>query len=58
MLAALSRSAEMLIATRALLGLAGATLTPSALSLIRNMFQVDRERTFAINVWMTGSGSR
>ena len=29
---------EMLIATRALLGIAGATLAPSTLSLIRNMF--------------------
>src|SRR5215212_4627272 len=37
-LAAFSRSAEMLIATRALLGIAGATLAPSTLSLIRNMF--------------------
>lgn len=53
-LAAFSTSAEMLIATRALLGIAGATLMPSTLSLIRNMFQVDRERTFAITVWMTG----
>ena len=37
-LAAFSTSAEMLIATRALLGIAGATLAPSTLSLIRNMF--------------------
>src|SRR5690606_21814970 len=53
-LAAFSTTAGMLIATRALLGVAGATLMPSTLSLIRNMFQVDRERTFAITVWMTG----
>lgn len=53
-LAAFSTSAAMLIATRALLGVAGATLMPSTLSLIRNMFQVDRERTFAITIWMTG----
>ena len=52
-LAAFSTSAEMLIATRALLGVAGATLMPSTLSLIRNMFQVDRERTFAITLWIT-----
>src|SRR5512145_1330954 len=45
-LAALSTSAEMLIATRALLGIAGATLAPSTLSLIRNMFGDPRERTF------------
>src|SRR5688500_12967361 len=37
-LAAFSRSAEMLIATRALLGVAGATVAPSTMSLIRNMF--------------------
>jgi DHA2 family multidrug resistance protein-like MFS transporter len=52
--AAFSTSAQMLILTRALLGIAGATLMPSTLSLIRNMFQVDRERTFAITIWITG----
>jgi DHA2 family multidrug resistance protein-like MFS transporter len=36
-LAAFSTSANMLIATRALLGVAGATLAPSTLSLIRNV---------------------
>src|SRR5512145_2618073 len=52
-LAAFSTSAEMLIATRALLGLAGATLAPSTLSLIRNMFLDPHQRTFAIGVWVT-----
>ena len=52
-LAAFSNSAEMLIATRALLGIAGATLAPSTLSLIRNMFHDPRQRTFAIGVWIT-----
>ena len=52
-LAAFSTSAEMLIVTRALLGLAGATLAPSTLSLIRNMFLDPGERTFAIGVWVT-----
>ncbi len=51
-LAAFSTSAEMLIATRALLGLAGATLAPSTLSLIRNMFLDDHQRTVAIGVWV------
>ena len=51
--AAFSRSAEMLIATRALLGVAGATLAPSTLSLIRNMFHDPQQRTFAIGVWVT-----
>jgi DHA2 family multidrug resistance protein-like MFS transporter len=52
-IAAFSNSAEMLIATRALLGLAGATLAPSTLSLIRNMFLDPGQRTFAIGVWVT-----
>jgi MFS transporter, DHA2 family, multidrug resistance protein len=52
-LAALSTSAEMLIAARALLGVAGATLAPSTLSLIRNMFDDPQQRTFAIGVWIT-----
>ncbi|MCK9564137.1 MAG: MFS transporter [Bacteroidales bacterium] len=53
-LAAFSTSAQMLIATRALLGIAGATLMPSTLSLIRNMFEVPAQRTIAITVWMNG----
>jgi DHA2 family multidrug resistance protein-like MFS transporter len=52
-LAAFSVSAEMLIATRALLGVAGATLAPSTLSLIRNMFLDTRQRTQAIGIWIT-----
>jgi MFS transporter, DHA2 family, multidrug resistance protein len=52
-LAAFSRSSGMLIASRALLGLAGATLAPSTLSLIRNMFLHPIQRTFAIGVWGT-----
>jgi len=51
-LAAFSTSAEMLIATRALLGIAGATVAPSTLSLIRNMFLDEHERTVAISVWI------
>ena len=51
-LAAFSTSAEMLIATRALLGLAGATVAPSTLSLIRNMFLDEQERRTAISVWI------
>jgi DHA2 family multidrug resistance protein-like MFS transporter len=53
MLAAFSRSAEMLIASRAVLGLAGATLAPSTLSLIRNMFRDSSERTVAVAIWIT-----
>ena len=49
--AAFSTSALMLIAARALLGIAGATLVPSTLSLLRTMFEDDGERTRAIGVW-------
>ncbi|PYQ08844.1 MAG: MFS transporter [Acidobacteria bacterium] len=52
-LAAFSTSARMLIASRAFLGLAGATLAPSTLSLIRSMFLDPSQRTFAIGVWVT-----
>jgi MFS transporter, DHA2 family, multidrug resistance protein len=50
--AAFSRTAEMLIFARAILGLAGATLAPSTLSLIRNMFHDRGQRTFAISIWI------
>src|SRR5215218_10766461 len=53
MLAAWSSSAEMLIGARALLGIAGATVAPSTLSLLRNMFADQRQRTLAISVWIT-----
>jgi DHA2 family multidrug resistance protein-like MFS transporter len=52
-LAAFSTSARMLIAARAVLGIAGATVAPSTLSLIRNMFLDPRERTLAIGVWIS-----
>jgi MFS transporter, DHA2 family, multidrug resistance protein len=52
-LAAFSSTPEMLIVSRALLGIAGATLAPSTLSLIRNMFEDDRQRTVAIGIWIT-----
>src|SRR6187549_2926662 len=42
--AAFSTSAAMLITARALLGIAAATLAPSTLSLIRNMFLDQKER--------------
>jgi len=52
-LAAFATSAEMLIAARALLGIAGGTLAPSTLSLIRIMFHDPAQRTFAIGIWIT-----
>jgi DHA2 family multidrug resistance protein-like MFS transporter len=53
LLAAFSTSAEMLIVSRALLGIAGATIAPSTLSLIRNLFLDPGQRTFAIGIWVT-----
>jgi DHA2 family multidrug resistance protein-like MFS transporter len=52
MLAAFSFTAPMLITARAILGVASATLAPSTLSLIRNMFLDPRERTVAVGVWI------
>jgi DHA2 family multidrug resistance protein-like MFS transporter len=52
-LAAYATSAPMLIAARAVLGVAGATLAPSTLSLIRVLFQDPRQRTVAIGIWVT-----
>lgn len=51
-IAAFSTSAWMLIAARALLGLAAATVAPSTLSLIRTMFEDGRQRSVAIGIWM------
>ncbi len=50
-LAAFSTTPEMLIASRALLGVAGATLMPSTLSLIRNIFADANRRRIAIGIW-------
>jgi len=52
-LAAFSTSIEVLIVARALLGVAAATLAPSTLSLIRNMFLDRKQRSLAIGVWAT-----
>lgn len=51
LLAAFSTSPEMLIVARALLGIAGATLTPSTLALITNIFQDPKQRAMAIGAW-------
>lgn len=51
--AAYSTNAETLIAARAALGVAGATLMPSTLALISNMFADARQRALAIGVWAT-----
>ncbi|WP_255621594.1 MFS transporter [Pseudonocardia sp. DSM 110487] len=53
MIAAYAPTAEALIAARALLGIAGATLMPSTLGLISTMFRDPAQRSFAIAVWFT-----
>ncbi|MBD0863236.1 MFS transporter [Gordonia sp. zg691] len=50
-LAAFAPTAGVLIAARALMGIGGATLLPSSLSLIANMFPDARDRGRAIGVW-------
>lgn len=55
--AAYAGSPGQLIAARALLGVAGATLMPSTLSMIRTLFRDERQRGKAIGAWtgvMTG----
>ncbi|GAA1298620.1 MFS transporter [Saccharothrix xinjiangensis] len=51
---AYASSPEVLIATRALMGAAGATLMPSTMSLIRTMFQDEQQRRAAIGLWSAG----
>jgi DHA2 family multidrug resistance protein-like MFS transporter len=53
-LASYSTSPEMLIVARALLGVGGATVAPSTLSLISNMFPDPTQRRTAIGIWTAG----
>ncbi|MFF5362258.1 MFS transporter [Streptomyces scabiei] len=48
---AYATSPETMIVARALLGVAGATLMPATLALIRNLFHNPRERSLAIGIW-------
>jgi DHA2 family multidrug resistance protein-like MFS transporter len=50
-LAAFAPSAEIVIAARILMGIAGATLSPSTLALIANMFKNPAQRGLAIGIW-------
>jgi DHA2 family multidrug resistance protein-like MFS transporter len=52
-LAAFSTSPAMLIFARVLMGIAGATLLPSTLAMIRNLFVEPRQRGLAIGIWTT-----
>jgi DHA2 family multidrug resistance protein-like MFS transporter len=53
LLAAFSSTPAMLIGARALLGIAGATLAPSSLALVRGMFRDPDQRQFAISIWIS-----
>lgn len=53
-LAAFAPTAEWLIAARAVMGVAGATLMPSTLAIVRDVFRDRAERTRAIAVWSAG----
>ncbi|WP_030654855.1 MULTISPECIES: MFS transporter [Streptomyces] len=50
-LGAYATTPELMILARALLGVAGATLMPATLALIRNIFHDPRERSLAVGVW-------
>jgi len=50
---AYSSTAQQLIVARALLGIAGATIAPSTLSLVVNLFESESERKRAVSIWGT-----
>ncbi|WBQ03401.1 MFS transporter [Kribbella sp. CA-293567] len=54
-LAAFAPNPEMLILARVLLGLFGATIMPSTLSILRNLFEDPQQRAKAIAVWSAGA---
>ncbi|MGK5445969.1 MFS transporter [Streptomyces radiopugnans] len=54
---AYAQTPETMIAARALLGVAGATLMPSTLALIRNLFHDPRERSLAIGIWSAAASA-
>jgi DHA2 family multidrug resistance protein-like MFS transporter len=49
--AAFAPSAAFLVAARGLLAIGGAMIVPATLSLVRQIFQDDRERAIAIGIW-------
>lgn len=54
---ALAPSTPALIAARFALGIGGAMVMPSTLSVLRNVFPDDRERAFAIGIWSAVASS-
>ncbi|GAB3463612.1 MFS transporter [Actinophytocola sediminis] len=51
LISAYAPTAELLILARALLGIAGATLAPSTLALLSNMFRDPKQMGMAVGVW-------
>jgi DHA2 family multidrug resistance protein-like MFS transporter len=49
--AAFAQTADQLIACRAVMGIGGATLMPSSLALLRNLFVDDAQRRKAVAIW-------
>ncbi len=56
-LSAFSGSANMLIATRSLMGVGGALIMPATLSILTNTFTNPSERAKAIGIWAGVSGA-
>lgn len=50
--AACARSAGQLIAARAVLGIAGATIAPSTLAIVRDLFRDPTQRATAVGIWV------
>ena len=57
MASAMAQSANQLIVTRSLMGIGGALIMPSTLSLLTNIFHNPRERAKAIGVWAAVAGA-
>jgi DHA2 family multidrug resistance protein-like MFS transporter len=55
LLAAFAPTPEMLILARVVLGISGATIMPSTLAIVRNIFTDPQARTRAIAVWAAGA---
>lgn len=53
LLAAFASTPQALITARAILGLAGATLAPSSMAILRTLFRQERQRRQAVGVWMS-----
>jgi DHA2 family multidrug resistance protein-like MFS transporter len=55
LLAAFATTPDLLIVARVILGISGATIMPSTLAMVRNIFSEPKQRTRAIAVWAAGA---